>query len=179
VTPEIGVTSTPVISRSNGPNGVIYVVAMSKDGSGNYHQRLHALDLTTGAELFGGPVDIQASYPGTGDNSNGVSVIFDGKQYKDRAGLLLLNGVVYTSWASHCDIRPYTGWVIGYAAATLVQTSVLNFTPDGAEGSVWMAGAGPAADAGGNIYFLAANGAFDTTLDAQGFPNRGNYGNAS
>ena len=175
---EIGITSTPVISRNNGPNGTIYLVAMSKDGGGNYHQRLHALDLTTGAEQPGSPVEIQASYPGTGDNSNGTSVIFDPKQYKERAGLLLLNGMIYTSWASHCDIRPYTGWLISYSASTLAQTSVLNFTPNGAEGAVWMAGAGPAADASGNIYFLAANGQFDTTLNANGFPNRGDFGNA-
>ena len=116
VTPEIGVTSTPVIDRTRGANGVVYVVAMSKDGSGNYHQRLHALDLALGTELFGGPVEIQATYPGTGDNSNGTNVIFDPGQYKERAGLLLMNGVVYTGWASHCDIRPYTGWIIGYNA---------------------------------------------------------------
>lgn len=178
VTPEIGVTSTPVISRTIGPNGAIYVVAMSKDSSGNYRQRLHALDLTTGAEQFSGPTEIQATYPGTGDNTNGTSVIFDPKQYKDRAALLLWNGVVYTSWASHCDIQPYTGWVIGYSASTLARTSVFNFTPNGSEGAVWMAGAGLATDPGGNIYFLAANGAFDTTLDANGFPSKGDYGNA-
>ena len=146
ITPEIGVTSTPVIDRTQGPNGVIYAVAMSKDGSGNYHQRLHALDLALGTELFGGPVDIQATYPGTGDNSNGTSVVFDPGQYAERAALLLLNGVIYTGWASHCDIRPYTGWIMGYNESTLAQTSVLNVTPNGNEGSIWMAGAGLAAD---------------------------------
>ena len=178
VTPEIGVTSTPVIDRTQGPNGAIYVVAMSKDGSGNYHQRLHALDLALGTELFSGPVDIQATYPGTGDNSNGTSVIFDPKQYKERAALLLLNGVIYTGWASHCDDRPYTGWIMGYSETTLAQTSVLNITPNGNEGAIWMAGAGLAADSSGNIYFLDANGDFDTTLNALGFPSDGDYGNA-
>jgi outer membrane protein assembly factor BamB len=177
VTPEIGITATPVISRTIGPNGTIYVVAMSKDASSNYFQRLHALDLTTGAEQFGGPRDVQASFPGTGDNSNGTNVIFDPKQYEERAGLLLLNGVIYTSWTSHCDIGLYTGWVIGYSATSLAQTSVLNFTPNGSRGSVWMAGAGLAEDSG-NIFFLASNGSFDTTLNAGGFPNSGNYGNA-
>jgi len=175
VVPEIGITSTPVISRSN---GTIYVAAMSKDASSTYFQRLHALDLTTGAEKFGGPVDIHATFPGTGDNSNGTSVAFDPKQYEERAALLLLNGVVYTSWTSHCDIGLYTGWVIGYSATTLAQTSVFDFTPNGHMGSVWMAGSGPAADSSGNIYFLASNGTFDTTLNAGGFPNRGNFGNA-
>ena len=178
VTPEIGVTSTPVIDRTQGPNGAIYVVAMSKDGSGNYHQRLHALDLARGTELFSGPVDIQATYPGTGDNSNGTSVIFDPKQYKERAALLLLNGVIYTGWASHCDDRPYTAWIMGYSETTLAQTSVLNITPNGNEGAIWMAGAGLAADSSGNIYFLDANGDFDTTLNALGFPSDGDYGNA-
>jgi hypothetical protein len=178
VSPEIGVTSTPVIDRSRGPNGAVYVVAMSKDKSGNYHQRLHALDLALGTELFGGPVDIQATYPGTGDNHSGANVVFDPAQYKERAGLLLLNGVIYTGWASHCDIRPYTGWIIGYNESTLAQTSVLNVTPNGNEGAIWMAGAGLAADTTGNIYFLDANGDFDTTLNPSGFPSDGDYGNA-
>jgi hypothetical protein len=178
VTPEIGVTSTPVIDRTQGANGAIYVVAMSKDGSGNYHQRLHALDLALGTELFSGPVEIQASYPGTGDDNNGSNVLFDPKQYKERAALLLLNGIVYLSWASHCDIRPYTGWIMGYSESTLAQKTVLNITPNGSEGAIWMAGAGLAADNSGNIYFLDANGDFDTTLNAQGFPSKGDYGNA-
>ena len=178
VTPEIGVTSTPVIDRTSGTNGAVYVVAMSKDGSGNYHQRLHALDLALGAELFNGPTEIQAMYPGTGDNSNGTSVMFDPGQYEDRAGLLLMNGIVYTGWTSHCDIRPYTGWIIAYSKSTLAQTSVLNITPNGNEGAIWMAGAGLAADTSGNIYFLDANGDFDTTLNSSGFPSNGDYGNA-
>jgi hypothetical protein len=178
VTPEIGVTSTPVVDLAAGPHGTIYVVAMSKDLSSNYHQRLHALDITTGAEQFGGPVDIVAKYPGTGDNTQGGYVIFDPKQYKERAGLLLLNHIVYTSWASHCDIRPYTGWIISYNEITLAQQSVLNVTPNGNEGAIWAAGAGPAADSNGNIYFLDANGTFDTTLDGNGFPVNGDYGNA-
>jgi hypothetical protein len=178
ITPEIGVTSTPVIDRAQGPNGVIYAVAMSKDGSGNYHQRLHAFDLALGTELLGGPVDVQATYPGTGDNTNGTSVVFDSGQYAERAALLLLNGVIYTGWTSHCDIRPYTGWIMGYSESTLAQTSVLNVTPNGNEGSIWMSGAGPAADSSGNIYFLDANGDFDTTLNANGFPADGDYGNA-
>lgn len=177
VSPEIGITSTPVIDRSQGPNGAIYVVAMSKDASGNYFQRLHALDISNGAELFGGPTNITASYPGIGDNSSGGTVIFDPAQYKDRAALLLLNGTIYTTWASHCDQRPYTGWVIGYDAATLHQTNVLNVTPNGNDGAIWMSGGGPAADSEGNIYFLDGNGTFDPTLDVNGFPIDGDFGN--
>ena len=175
VEPEIGVTSTPVIDRHQ---GTIYVVAMSKDGAGNYFQRLHALDVTTGQEKSGGPVDIQAVFPGTGENSSGGNVIFDPKQYKERPGLLLLNHVVYTAWSSHCDIPPYTGWLIGYDQNILKQVNVLNLAPNGGEASIWASGAGPAVDSNGNIYLLAANGTFDTTLDANGFPSGGDYGNA-
>jgi hypothetical protein len=85
---------------------------------------------------------------------------------------------VYTSWASHCDDRPYTGWVISYDETTLAQKSVINVTPNGNEGAIWGAGAGLAADSTANIYFLDANGTFDTTLNAGGFPINGDYGNA-
>jgi hypothetical protein len=178
VTPEIGVTATPVIDLGAGPHGTVYVVAMSKNGAGQYFQRLHALDLTTGAEQFGGPMAVQATFPGSGDNSSGGFVVFDPGQYKERPGLLLMNGTVYTGWSSHCDIRPYTGWMIGYNENTLAQATVLNVTPNGNEGSFWNSGAGPAADASGNIFALVANGTFDTTLDANGFPNQGDFGNA-
>jgi hypothetical protein len=178
VTPEIGITSTPVITRPTGSNPVIYVVAMSKDSSGNYHQRLHALDATNGSEVHGGPVEIEAKYPGTGDNSSGGYVIFNPSQYKERAGLLMSGGNVYLAWASHCDHRPYTGWILGYSASTLKQTSKLNLTPNGNEGAIWGSGAGMTADSAGNIFLLDANGDFDTTLNSSGFPADGNYGNA-
>ena len=174
VTPKIGITSTPVIDRGR---NAIYFVAMSKDSNGTYYQRIHALNLTTGAELFGGPTTIQASYPGTGDNSSGGNVVFDPKQYKERAGLLELNGTIYTTWASHCDDRPYTGWVIAYNADTLAQASVLNLVPNGSQGATWMAGGAPGADASSNIYFILGNGDFDTTLNASGFPTNGDCGN--
>jgi hypothetical protein len=177
ISPQIGITATPVIERSRGPHGAIYVVAMSKDGSGNYFQRIHALDITTGAELFNGPTTINATFPGNGPNSSGGKLIFDPKQYAERQSLLLVNGVVYTAWTSHCDIAPYNGWVIAYSADTLVQTSVLNVTPNGTGGAIWMSGAGMASD-GQSIYFLDANGTFDTTLDANGNPVNGDYGNA-
>jgi hypothetical protein len=177
VTPEIGVTATPVIDPAAGSHGIIYVVAMSKTSTGVYHQRLHALDLSTGSEQFGGPVDITATYPGTGDNSQNGKVIFDPKQYKSRPGLLLLRHMVYTFWSSHCDYRPYTGWIISYDQNTLRQQSVWNVTPNGNAASIWAAGAAPATDSLGNLYFLTGNGTFDTTLNASGFPNRGDYGN--
>jgi hypothetical protein len=178
VEPEIGITSTPVILRPKTGNPVIYVVAMSKDSSKNYHQRLHALDATTGAELHGGPVEVVGQYPGTGDNSSGGFVIFDPAQYKERAGLLAIGNTIYLGWASHCDFRPYTGWIMGYNATTLAQTTILNVTPNGNEGAIWNSGAGMAADSMGNIFLLDANGVFDTTLNTSGFPASGDYGNA-
>ena len=178
VEPTIGITSTPVITRPAKGDPVIYVVAMSKDTSGNYYQRLHALDATSGAELYGGPATITAQYPGTGDNSSGGFVIFDPEQYVERASLLLVNNTVYLAWASHCDSRPYTGWVMGYNATTLAQTTVLNLTPNASRGAVWNSGGGMAADGKGNIFLSQANGVFDTTLNAGGFPDEGDYGNA-
>ena len=178
VVPEIGITATPVIDPTAGPNGTIYLVAMSKDSFGAYHQRLHALDLSTGAEMPASPVEIQASYPGSGVEGSSGMQIFSPGQHEDRAALLLSNGVVYTSWSSHCDIPPYTSWVIGYDESSLAQVSVLNLVPNGRQGAVWGAGAGPAADSSGNLYLLTGNGTFETTLDNAGFPAGGDFGNS-
>jgi len=175
VTPEIGVTSTPVIDRSAGAHGTIFLVAMSKDASSNYHHRLHALDVTTGAELAGGPKEIAASYGSTS---------FEPAQYKERAALLLSNGAIYLSFASHCDAPPYGGWVIGASESTLAITTQLNLAPDASGSgyanqgpSIWMSGGGPAVDAAGNIYVLTGNGKFDS-LNALAFPSFGDYGNS-
>jgi hypothetical protein len=172
VVPEIGITATPVIDRSA---GAMYVVAMSKNGS-TYHHRIHALNVTTGAELFGGPKEITASYTAPGS----VATNFDPQYYEDRAALLLVNGTVYTTWTSHCDTPPYTGWIIAFSATTLAKTAVLNVAPNsgGAGPAIWMAGGGPAADSAGNIYLLTGNGVFETTLDANGFPIGQDYGNS-
>jgi Immunoglobulin I-set domain len=172
VSPIIGITSTPVIDLSAGTHGEIFVVAMSLDNNGNYHQRLHALDVTSGAETSGSPVTVQATFAMTSGTTT-----FDPKQYKDRAALLLVNGVIYTTWASHCDDGPYTGWVIGYNEKTLAQSGVLDVTPNGSDGAIWMSGDGPAADSSGNIYLLDGNGTFDDTLNSNGFPEHGDYGN--
>jgi hypothetical protein len=174
VTPEIGITSTPVIDRTR---NAIYLVAVSKTSSGNYIHRIHALNLTTGAELFGGPTVVTATYPGSGANSSNGNVVFDPAQYNERPGLLQIGGTIYTTWGSHCDDGPYTSWVMSYSADTLQQTSVLDLVPNGNEGGIWMAGAAPAADASGNIYFIIGNGDFGTTLNASGFPANGNCGN--
>lgn len=175
ITPEIGVTSTPVIDRNAGPHGAIFVVAMSKDSSSNYHQRLHALDVTTGAELFNGPMTVNPTY----SSAAGGQKTFAPGQYAERAALLLENQTIYTSWTSHCDFQPYSGWIVGFSESTLAQTAVLNIAPDSDGGpSIWMSGGGLGADGSGNIYLLTANGAFETTLDSNGLPQNGDYGNS-
>jgi hypothetical protein len=176
VVPQIGITATPVIDRAAGAHGTIFVMAMTKDASGNYHQRLHALDVTTGAEQTNSPKEISATY---------MSTTFAPGQYEERAALLLLNGVIYTTFTSHCDDAPYGGWVMAYSESTLAQTAVLNVAPN-ASGSgnanqgpaIWMSGGGPAADSAGNVYLLTANGLFDTNLNGSGFPSGGDYGNS-
>jgi outer membrane protein assembly factor BamB len=176
VTPEIGITSTPVIDRNAGAHGTLYAVAMSKDSSSAYHQRLHALDLATGAELQNGPAEISATFPAAG----GGTTVFSAGQHEERAALLLLNGTIYTSWTSHCDTVPYYGWIIAFSETTLMRTAVLNVAANsgGAGPAIWMSGGGPAADSAGNVYLLTANGPFETMLDANGFPNGQDYGNS-
>jgi hypothetical protein len=174
VTPEIGITSTPVIDRTR---NAIYLVAVSKTSGGSYVHRFHALNLTTGAELFGGPTTITATYPGTGANSSNGNVVFDPSQYNERPGLLQVGGTIFTTWGSHCDGGPYTSWVMAYSADTLHQTGVINMVPNGDEGGIWMAGAAPGADASGNVYFIIGNGDFGTSLDSNGFPANKNCGN--
>jgi len=161
VYPELGITGTPVID----PNTyTIYFVAFTKEtaagGAVNYVHRLHALDVRSGLELPASPVEIQAAVPGTGDG--GSVVTFVPKSYKQRAALLLANGVVYTSWSSHCDIGLYHGWILGYRADTLEQAMVYNDTPNGSGASFWGSGAGPASD-GSNVFVVSANGEFDDT----------------
>jgi hypothetical protein len=174
VTPEIGITSTPVIDRTR---NAIYLIAVSKTSSGSYIHRFHALNLTTGKELSGSPTTITATYPGTGANSSNGNVVFDPAQYNERPGLLEVGGTIFTTWGSHCDGGPYTSWVMAYSADTLKQTGVINMVPNGNEGGIWMAGAAPAADSSGNIYFIIGNGDFGTALDANGFPSNKNCGN--
>jgi hypothetical protein len=165
ITPEVGITGTPVIDPVS---RTLFVVAMTQETSSDgYVHRLHALDVTTGAEKPGSPVEIQASVPGTGDGT--TTVQFKPWLYKERAGLLLLNGVVYTAWSSHCDSGNYHGWIIGYDAGTLQQTAVYTTTPDWDAGSFWQGGAAPAADSSANIYVVSANGTFDANMGGSDF----------
>jgi hypothetical protein len=155
---EIGITGTPVIDPST---GTMYVVVNTKENGTSYFQRLHALDITTGAEKFGGPVVLSGSVPGTGDGSNGTTVPFDPLRECQRPGLLLSNGVIYIAFGSHGDQHPWHGWVLGYNAANLQQAMIYNVSPNSYGGGVWQSGGGLATDATGDLYFTTSNGPFD------------------
>ena len=157
IQPEVGVTGTPVIDLGT---DVLYVVSKSVDSTKtNFYQRLHAINLLTGNEnLSTGPVVISATFPAIG-----TTPTFSAKQENQRAGLALIDGVVYIAWGSHEDTDPFYGWMIGYDPATLSQRYVLNTAPNTGETSIWMGGGAPAADSSGNIYVITANGNFDVT----------------
>jgi len=167
INPEIGITSTPVIDPAG---GTLYVTAKTKEAQDpscasncvyNYFYRLHALDIATGAEKFGGPVAILATIPGDGyDNVNGA-ITFLPLRHLQRPGLLLLNGTLYIGFGSHGDVDPYHGWLLAYDTTTLQQAGVFNVTPNGEQGAIWQSGGGISADANGNIYLVTANGTFD------------------
>ena len=159
--PEVGITGTPVIDPSS---STLYVVAATKEVSGKtttYVQRLHALDITTGTEKFGGPVVIQASVAGTGSGVKSGIIAFNALREGQRPGLLLSSGVVSIALAGHDDVAPYHGWVLGYNASSLQQVMVFNTTPNKADGGIWQSGGGVATDSAGNLYFATGNGGFD------------------
>ncbi len=155
--PEVGITSTPVIDLTS---RTLYVVAATKE-SGKYFHRLHAIDLASGAEKFGGPVILQGSVQGTGWGNIGGIVTFDSKIQLQRSALLLSDGRVYIAWASYGDLGSYHGWVMCYDARTLHQLAVWNSTPNGGRGGIWEAGAGLSADTSGNVYLTTGNGSFE------------------
>ena len=159
--PEIGITGTPVIDPST---GTLYVVTKSKV-NGSLVQYLHAIDVATAAEKFGGPVSIKASVPGTASDGNGTTVSFDPQLENQRPALLLENGHVVIGWSAHCDYTPFHGWIMSYAAGTLALEAALNVSANGSENGIWMSGGGPAADSNGNIFFATGNGSWNGTTD--------------
>jgi len=168
--PDIGVTGTPVIDPAT---NTLYAISKSKDPT-TIHQRLHALDLTTGSERAGSPVEIQAQANGNGGGGSGGVITWDALINGQRAALLLSSDAtgkhVIITWASHCDVGQYHGWVMSYNSSTLAQEAVLNVSPNGVLSGIWMAGGGPAADSSGNIYLATGNGTFDSSSS--------NYGDA-
>jgi hypothetical protein len=152
VYPIFGITATPVIDTTT---NTIYLVARTLD-NGTYSQTLHAIDITTGAEKFGGPVNITGSVPGTGEGSKNGIVTFDPLRDIQRVGLLEANGTIYIAWAGTAH-----GWIMGYNATTLKQTAIFNSSPNSSMSGIWQTGNGLAADASGDIYAATGNGTFD------------------
>jgi hypothetical protein len=159
IQPEVGVIGTPVIDPVA---GILYVVSKSVDSTGkNFYQRLHAIDLTSGAEKPGSPVTIVATYPGTGDKT--TTTTFSAHYENQRAGLALVNGTVYIAWASHEDGLPWYGWVIAYTynGSGFSAPVALNVCPNKQKCGIWMSGGAPSADAAGHLYVITGNGTFD------------------
>lgn len=161
ITTQIGIVGTPVIDTTG---GTLYVVARTEQ-NGAYYQKLHALDITSGAEKFGGPVTITASVSGTGKGSAGGTITFNALIQNQRSALLYQNGQIYIAWGSHCDNGAYHGWLMAYDKKTLAQKAVWVTTPNGSEGAIWESGSGPAGDTANNIYFAVANGTFDVNTN--------------
>ena len=158
---NVGIESTPVIDLTS---NTIYLVARTMEVSGsttNYVARLHALDITTGAEKFGGPVVIQGSVPGSGQGSSAGTLTFSPFFQNQRSGLALVNGLVVFSWASHEDLYDWHGWVMAYNAQTLAQTGIFCSTPNGENAGIWMGGRAPVVDSSGNVYYTTGNGDWD------------------
>jgi hypothetical protein len=159
IQPEIGVNGTPVIDPST---GILYVVSKSISMTPTtFYQRIHAIDVTTGAEKTGSPALIAATVPGSGDGS--TTVAFNTKQQNQRAGLALVNGAVFIAWGSHEDSVPWYGWIMGYqySNGAWTQTAAFNTTPNTREGGIWMGGGAPSVDPNNYLYFLTGNGGFD------------------
>lgn len=155
---QVGIISTPVIDRST---LTMYFVTKTYESQVQIF-RLHAIDITSGNEKFGGPVRISATVNGTGAGNDGNGhVPFQASQENQRAAVTLVNGVIYLAFASHEDHDPYHGWVLGYSASTLQQVSVFNDTPNGTEGGIWQSGQGLVVDASNNLYLMVGNGTTD------------------
>ena len=171
-TPESSLLGTPVIDRST---GTIYVVSTEKvTASGTFTQKLHALSYIDGSESMNGPVVITATYPGTGAGSQSGVETFDALKENQRPALLLSGGNVWITWASHCDIAPYHGYIMAYSASNVATRTVLyNNTPNGSDGGIWMSGGGPAADAAGYVYTVSGNGTFDANTGGLDYGDAG------
>lgn len=167
ITPEIGITGTPVIDRAA---GVLYVVAKSATtttGGKTYTQRIHALSLATGAEVMGGPAVIAADVAGTSDDAVDGRLHFDPLRHNQRAALALSNGHVWVAWAGHSDKGAYHGWVMAFDALNVAAPPLAwTTTPDGIGGGIWMGAGGPSVDDDGDVFVSAGNGAFDDDVDS-------------
>ena len=156
ISPEIGITGTPVIDRAA---ELLYVVSKAKRADKTYVQRLHVLRLADGTEAPGAPVVIAAQLPATSPDSDDGQLSFEALRHNQRAALALIGGRVVIAWASHGDTEPYHGWLMAYDTTNLAKPpAAFVTTPDGLAGGIWMGASGPTADADGNIYVASGNG---------------------
>lgn len=159
--PEFGIQGTPVIDIGR---QAIYVVAVTKE-NGNYVHRLHALNLGTGEEMFGGPVTMNAAV-----TLGGQTYTFVDKYQQQRPGLLLQNNTLYIGFGGPgCNIATEMGWVMAYNADTLQQVGAFNDSPGVMASAIWMSGAGPVGDGEGNVYFSTGDGLFDADIGGSHF----------
>ena len=190
IVPEIGITSTGAIDLNT---KTLYIVGKIKQTSGTvgsltcssgtpcYVQQLHALDVTTGAEKFGGPTRLSGSVAGNGNGSSNGTLNWDPLWENNRPSLLLLNGIVYIGFAAHGDNGPWHGWILAYNATTLAQTGVWCASPNGIGSGIWMSGSGLAADVPsgepyGRMFVATGNG--DYTATGAPYTNTTDYGDS-
>ncbi len=174
ITPEIGITGTPVI---NPGTNTMYVVAKSKE-SGTYVQRLHAINILTGAEQPNSPAVIQATVSGTGNGSSGGNLAFSPLWQSNRPALSYYNGYVYAAFGSHGDNGPWHGWVFSFDANTLAQKAAVCLSSAGFGNGVWASGAGMPIDSGGTagrLFVVTGNGTYSSYPP---FSSRVNFGDS-
>jgi hypothetical protein len=145
-----GICGTPVIDRAT---NTMYFVVRQKDVAATYHQFLYAVDIATGADKLGGPIEITGTF-----TQGTTTTTFDPKIHNQRPGLILSGGQVIVGWASHNDCSTYHGWLIAYSASSLQRLWTWNSTPTGSQGGIWGSGQGPSVDAAGNLYVATGNG---------------------
>jgi len=164
---EVGTLSTPVIDSTT---NTLYAVAFSKE-NGVYSHKLYAIDIATGSFKLNSPVTLAATVTGTGAGNNNGVLTFDSRRELQRTALVLSNGILYIMFASYADIDPYHGWILGYNATNLSMKYILNTTPNGTQGGIWMSGQGPSVDANGDIYLTTANGTFNANTGGSEYGN--------
>ena len=151
LTPNIGITGTPVYDPAT--NAVYFAAKSYTTDPNSPIWQLHGLDVTTGAELAGFPTTIQ------GAPTNNPLVAFSPRTQMQRPGLLLLNGVVYAAFGGHCDITPYTGYVVGVNDTTGKQTTMwADESSVSSEAGIWQSGGGLVSDGTGRIILATGNG---------------------
>ena len=180
----------------------IYLTAKTKDvingntAAPDYVYQLYAINISNGrlqTSIGGGvveigdtvfssntytnntPIAVKATTATAAGQVNGA-IKFNALRALDRSGLTLANGQIYLTFASHGDNGPYHGWVVSYKAANLQLSGVFNATPGDTDGGTWQSGGKIEVDSSGALYFETGNGGFDSTLDANGFPVNGDYG---